>query len=161
MEKNYISWDEYFMGVASLSAKRSKDPNTKVGACIVNSKNRIVGIGYNGLPCGCSDSLFPWENSKDLDMLDTKYPYVVHAEANAILNSTGSLDGNTLYVTLFPCNECAKLIIQSGIKKVIYMSDKYKESKGNEASRRMFDAAGINYMKLGKKLVVTICEDTD
>lgn len=158
MKYNNISWDDYFMGVALLSAKRSKDPNTKVGACIVNSKNRIVGIGYNGLPCGCNDDEFPWDNSSDSE-LDTKYPYVVHAEPNAILNSTSSLDGCSMYVTLFPCNECAKLIIQSGIKKIIYMEDKYKDTINNIASRRLFDAAGVSYEKLGRKLKVSLDED--
>ena len=115
---NYISWDEYFMGVALLSSYRSKDPNTKVGACIVNKHKRIVGIGYNGFPYGCSDDEFPWE--RDGDFCNTKYPYVVHAEPNAILNSTSDLHGATLYVSLFPCNECMKLIIQSGIKEIVY-----------------------------------------
>ena len=136
MNKNYISWDEYFMGVAVLSSKRSKDPNTNVGACIVNKKNRIVGIGYNGMPYGCDDKEFPWGNDKS-DFLNCKYPYVVHAEPNAILNSTCPLDDCKLYVTLFPCNECAKLIIQSGIKEIIYMSDKYDGSLENKASKRM------------------------
>ncbi len=156
---NHISWEDYFMGVALLSAKRSKDPNTKVGACIVNTKKRIIGIGYNGLPCGCSDEEFPWDNGKDLNPLDTKYPYVVHAEANAILNSTTSLENATLYVTLFPCNECAKLVIQSGIKKVVYLNDKYKDSVNNEAARRMFDAVGVKYEKLDKNLEVSISEN--
>ncbi|MBO4667283.1 MAG: dCMP deaminase family protein, partial [Bacilli bacterium] len=120
---NYISWDEYFMGVALLSSMRSKDPNTKVGACIVNSEHRIVGIGYNGFPVGCSDHEVPW--NREGDFLDTKYPYVVHAEPNAILNSNSKTQGCTLYVSLFPCNECAKLIIQSGIKEIVYMDDKY------------------------------------
>lgn len=160
MAKDYISWDEYFMGVALLSAKRSKDPNTKVGACIINSKKRIIGIGYNGLPQGCSDDEFPWINDKNKDMVDTKYAYVVHAESNAILNSTTSLDGATLYVSLFPCNECAKLIIQSGIKHIVYMSDKYKDSMSNLASRRMFDASGVTYTKLGYELSVSIDEDS-
>ncbi len=157
--KDYISWDEYFMGVALLSAKRSKDPHTKVGACIINQKKRIVGIGYNGFPMGCDDSKFPWVNDKDLNALDTKYPYVVHAEANAILNSNiSSLDGATLYVSLFPCNDCAKLIIQSGIKNIVFMDDKYKEENTNIASRRMFDAAGVKYTKLGETLSVDINE---
>lgn len=143
MDKNYISWNEYFMGVAVLSAKRSKDPNTKVGACIVNQNKRIIGIGYNGLPYGCEDTEYPWENGKELSELDTKYPYVVHAEPNAILNSTSSLQGSSIYVTLFPCNECAKLIIQSGIKKVVYISDKYEGSNSNVASKRMFESAGV------------------
>ena len=122
-DNNYIVWDEYFMGVAILSSMRSKDPSTKVGACIVNQDKKIVGIGYNGFPMGCSDDEFPWD--REGDFLDCKYPYVVHAEPNAILNSTVSLKDATIYVTLFPCNECAKLIIQSGIKEIVYMGDKY------------------------------------
>ncbi|MDR2822252.1 MAG: dCMP deaminase family protein [Acholeplasmatales bacterium] len=140
--KGNINWDEYFMGVAELSSLRSKDPNTKVGACIVNSKNHIIGIGYNGMPYGCKDSEFPWDNQGEF--LDTKYPYVVHAEANAILNSTSSLDGATIYVTLFPCNECCKLIIQSGIKNIIYKDNKYSGSKENIAGQKMLAAAGVN-----------------
>ena len=146
MRENYISWDTYFMGVAVLSAMRSKDPNTQVGACIVNQNKKIVGIGYNGFPFGCDDKEFPWDNKGD--MLDTKYPYVVHAEPNAILNSNSNTQGCTLYVTLFPCNECAKLIIQSGIKEIIYMSDKYNGSLENKASKRMLDAAKIPYRKM-------------
>ena len=147
--KDYISWDQYFMGVALLSSKRSKDPNTQVGACIVNQKNRIVGIGYNGFPCGCDDHEFPWANNEE-GFLDNKYPYVVHAEPNAILNSSGSLDNCKLYVSLFPCNECAKLIIQSGIKEVIYMDDKYNGTPSDVASKRMLDAAGVKYRKIDK-----------
>ncbi len=138
-----LSWDQYFMGVAKLSGLRSKDPNTQVGACIVNDKRRIVGIGYNGFPIGVDDSTFPWEN--DGEYLNTKYPYVVHAEANAILNSTTNLENCTIYVNLFPCNECAKLIIQSGIKAIVYVSDKYKEVESTIASKRMLDAAGVDY----------------
>ena len=141
---NYISWDQYFMGVALLSAKRSKDPNTQVGACLVNEDKRIIGIGYNGFPRGCSDEVFPWGKS-DPDPVNTKYAYVVHAEANAILNSNANLKGSTLYVSLFPCNECAKLIIQSGVKKVIYMSDKYAGTPMNIASKKMLDSAGVVY----------------
>lgn len=143
---DYISWDKYFMGVALLSAMRSKDPSTQVGACIVNKKMRIVGIGYNGFPYGVEDDTFPWENGDDF--LNSKYPYVVHAEPNAILNSTVSLDGSTLYVTLFPCNECAKLIIQSGIKEVVYLKDKYHDELAFVASRRMFDSAKIEYRRM-------------
>ena len=143
---NYISWDEYFMGVAILSSMRSKDPNTKVGACIVNDKKRIVGIGYNGLPYGCSDDEFPWERSGGF--LDTKYPYVVHAEPNAILNSTTSLENATLYVTLFPCHECAKLIIQSGIKEIVYMGDKYDGTESDLASKKMLKSAGLTWRKV-------------
>lgn len=143
---NHISWDEYFMGVASLSSKRSKDPNTQVGACVVNEDKRIIGIGYNGFPMGCRDDVFPW--GKEDNYLNTKYPYVVHAEPNAILNCTSSLKGATLYVTLFPCNECAKLIIQSGIKHIVYASDKYHETESSIASRKMFDAAKVTYEKM-------------
>lgn len=150
----HISWDEYFMGVAVLSAQRSKDPNTQVGACIVNPKKRIVGIGYNGLPYGCDDDVFPWDNDKE-EYLDNKYPYVVHAEPNAILNATCPLEGCTLYVTLFPCNECAKLVIQSGIKKIVYMDDKYAGTLSDQASKRMLDAAGVEYVKM-KRITVTL-----
>ena len=143
---NYISWDEYFMGVAMLSALRSKDPSTKVGACIVNENKRIVGIGYNGLPCGCSDDEFPWERTGGF--LDTKYAYVVHAEPNAILNATSDLANATLYVTLFPCNDCAKLIIQSGIREIVYVSDKYQDTDASKASRRMLEAAGLKLRQL-------------
>lgn len=141
--ENYISWDEYFMGVALLSSQRSKDPATQVGACIVNDKKRIVGIGYNGFPYGVDDDTFPWAKSED--WVNSKYPYVVHAEPNAILNATVPLDNSTLYVTLFPCNECAKLIIQSGIKEVVYLLDKYHDRDMFVASRRMFDSAGVIY----------------
>lgn len=143
----HISWDEYFMGVALLSSYRSKDPNTKVGACIVSVDKKIVGIGYNGFPIGCSDAEFPWEKENE-DALMNKYPYVVHAEPNAILNATTSLTNATMYVTLFPCNECAKLIIQSGIKRVVYIEDKYHHTISNQASRRMFDAAGVVYEQM-------------
>ena len=143
----HISWDEYFMGVALLSAKRSKDPNSQVGACCINKDKRIIGIGYNGFPKGCSDDVFPWGKT-DKSFINTKYPYVVHAEANAILNSSTSLKGATLYVTLFPCNECAKLIIQSGIEKIIYLDDKNRGSDSYLASRKMLDAAGVTYEKM-------------
>ncbi len=141
--ENYISWDAYFMGVAKLSAMRSKDPGTQVGACIINSDKRIIGIGYNGFPKGCDDSVFPWK--KEGDICGTKYPYVVHAEANAILNATTSLKDSKIYVTLFPCNECAKLIIQSGITEIIYESNKYKDTETHQAAIKMLDAAGVKY----------------
>lgn len=144
----HINWDEYFMGVALLSAQRSKDPNTKVGACIVNTEKRIVGIGYNGFPYGCSDDEFPWENGKDLDFAETKYPYVVHAEPNAILNATTKLTNATLYVSLFPCNECAKLIIQSGIKEIVYLDDKYDGTPADVTSKRMLKAANVSWRKM-------------
>ena len=152
-DTKYISWDNYFMGVALLSSLRSKDPSTKVGACIVNPKKRIIGIGYNGFPIGCSDDDFPWE--RDGDFLDSKYPYVVHAEPNAILNATTSLENATLYVTLFPCNECAKLIIQSGIKEIVYMDDKYNGTDADVASKKMLDASGVSYRKI-KKINVSL-----
>ena len=144
---DYISWDEYFMGVAMLAARRSKDPNTQVGACIVSPDNIIISTGYNGMPKGCSDDLFPWDRNGQQD--ETKYPYVVHAELNAILNANGrDLRGSKLYVALFPCNECAKAIIQSGIKEVLYLSDKYKDTMLNLVSKRMLDAAGVKYTQL-------------
>lgn len=155
---DYISWDEYFMGIAILSARRSKDPNTTVGACIVDSNNKVLSLGYNGMPIGCSDDEFPWE--RDGQHLDTKYPYVCHAELNAILNYDGnSLRGSKLYVTLFPCNECSKAIIQKGIKKVIYLEDKYFEQDSTKASKLMFDAAGVEYTKYilkGKDITITL-----
>lgn len=145
--QDYISWDEYFMGVALLSAKRSKDPNTQVGACIVNDKNKIVGAGYNGLPIGCHDDDFPW--NKQGEYLDTKYPYICHAELNAILNNIGiDLHGCRMYTALFPCNECAKAIIQAGISEVIYLSDKYEGNDVFRASKIMLDTAGVKYRKV-------------
>ena len=143
--KDYISWDEYFMGIAMLAARRSKDPNTQVGCCIVSQDNIIISTGYNGMPKGCSDDEFPWNR----EGADTKYPYVVHAELNAILNANGrDLRGSRIYVALFPCNECAKAIIQSGVKEVLYLSDKYLGTMGNLASKRMLDAAGVKYTRL-------------
>ncbi len=148
--KDYISWDEYFMGVALLASQRSKDPSTQVGACIVDNDKRILSTGYNGFPQGCSDDEFPWNRDEDLG--ETKYQYVVHAELNAILNASGkSLAGSTLYVGLFPCHECAKAIIQSGIKDIIYLSDKYHDTPSMAASRRMLDAAGVKYSQIKLK----------
>ena len=142
--KDYISWDEYFMGVAILLGMRSKDPNSQVGCCIVSPDNKILSMGYNGFPKGCSDDTFPWD--REGEPLDTKYLYVAHSELNAILNySGGSLAGAKLYVSLFPCNECAKAIIQCGIKEVIYDSDKYADTPATIASKRMMEAAGVNY----------------
>ena len=144
--RDYITWDDYFMGVALLAAERSKDPNTQVGACIVDKENRILSTGYNGFPQGCSDDEFPW--NRDASQGETKYPFVVHAELNAILNASGkSLYGSKLYVALFPCNECAKAIIQAGIKEVVYLSDKYHNSPEMTASRRMLESAGIKLVK--------------
>ena len=153
--ENHISWDEYFMGIAVLSSMRSKDPNTQVGACIVSPDRKIVGVGYNGFPIGCSDDDLPWD--REGEWLETKYPYVCHAELNAILNSSiTSLKGSTLYVALFPCNECAKAIIQTGIKKVIYLSDKYRDTDATKASRMMLTAAGVELVQLrtGKKELI-------
>ncbi len=144
---DYISWDEYFMGVALLASKRSKDPNTQVGACIVDENNRILSTGYNGFPHGCSDDEFPW--AREGEDVNTKYPYVVHAELNAILNNRGkNLTGARIYVALFPCNECAKAIIQCGIREVIYLSDKYGHTPMTKASRRMLESAGVALRQL-------------
>jgi len=145
---DYISWEEYFMAIAQLSAKRSKDPSTQVGACIVNARKRIIGIGYNGFPTGCSDDELPWD--RDGDYLQTKYPYVCHAEMNAIANSASKadLDGATMYVSLFPCNECAKLIVQVGIREVVFLSDKYRDEGIFVAARRIFDMAGVTCRQL-------------
>lgn len=145
--EGYLCWDDYFMSVALLSGKRSKDPNTQVGACIVNKNNVIESIGYNGLPKGCSDDEFPWE--KEGEMLNTKYPFVVHAELNVILNAKGKdLSGCKIYVALFPCNECAKAIIQSGISEVVYLSDKYANTDSVKASKMMFKCAGVELRQL-------------
>ena len=140
--KRIISWDEYFMGVAKLSAKRSKDPNTQVGCCIVNQNKKIVAVGYNGMPIGCNDNEFPW-NNKEGSLETTKYAYVVHAELNAILNSTQNLHNCTIYVSLFPCHECSKAIIQSGIKEIVYADDKYFGTPSSIASRRMLESSGV------------------
>lgn len=144
--KDVLNWDEYFMGLAHLSAYRSKDPSTQVGACIVSAEKKVVGIGYNGLPRGCSDDEFPW--GREGAFLDTKYPFVVHAELNAILNSSKDLKGCSVYVSLFPCNECAKAIIQSGISRIVYESDKYADTDGVKASKRMLTAAGVELVQL-------------
>ena len=145
--REYISWDDYFMGVALLAAERSKDPNTQVGACIVDENNRILSTGYNGFPQGCSDDEFPW--GRDESLGETKYPFVVHAELNAILNTRGkSLADSRLYVSLFPCNECAKSIIQAGVREVVYLSDKYADTPSTLASKRMLAAAGVTTTQL-------------
>ena len=157
MDKNkkredYISWDEYFMAIAKLSAMRSKDPSTQVGACIVSNDNRILSIGYNGAPNGFDDEKFPW--GREGENLNTKYPYVCHAELNAILNYKGGkkdLESSRMYVDLFPCNECAKIIIQSGIKEVIYLSDKYKDSENNIASKKLLNECNVKYTKIQLK----------
>jgi len=156
--ENYINWDEYFMGIALLSGERSKDPSSQVGACIVSSDNKILSMGYNGFPIGCSDEEISWERVGET--LDTKYPYVCHAELNAILNYTGvSLKGSKLYVALFPCNECTKAIIQSGIKEIIYMSDKYADTDSVKASKKMLDMCHVEYKQYiptGKKIELNL-----
>lgn len=149
--EDYLSWDEYFMSIAVISAMRSKDPSTQVGACIVKN-NRILSIGYNGTPNGFEDKFFPW--GREGQTLKTKYPFVCHAEMNAISNFEGikkELEGSKLYVTLFPCNECAKLVIQNGIKEIIYLEDKYKETEGVKASKMMFDECGVKYTEFPKE----------
>lgn len=143
----YISWDEYFMGVSLLAAKRSKDPSTQVGACIIDDQNRILSTGYNGFPQGCSDDEFPWTREGELG--ESKYAFVVHAELNAILNARAkNLAGSKLYVSLFPCHECAKAIIQSGVHEIIYLSDKYNGTPSDLASKRMLNSAGVKLTKL-------------
>ncbi|PID76682.1 MAG: cytidine deaminase [Deltaproteobacteria bacterium] len=152
---NPLGWDEYFMAVALLSAQRSKDPSTQVGACIANEQNKIVGVGYNGFPWGCSDDELPW--AREGEFLDTKYPYVCHAELNAVLNSISrDLRGCRIYVALFPCNECTKVIIQSGISEIIYLSDKYKDSKQVLAAKKMIAAAKISCRQLKIKTSITL-----
>ena len=147
MKFDNISWDEYFMSIALLSSLRSKDGNTKVGACIVSDDHKVLSLGYNGMPLGVSDEEIPWAGSKEnKPYLETKYPYVCHAELNAILNSNHNLKGSTLYVTLFPCNECTKAVIQAGIRKVVYLSDKYHDTDAEVAARRMLDMAKIPYV---------------
>ncbi len=156
--QDYLSWDEYFMGVAELSARRSKDPSTQVGACIVSPDNKILSVGYNGMPKACSDDEFPWD--REGENLNTKYFFVCHAELNAILNFRGgTLEGSRLYATLFPCNECAKAIIQSGIKEIIYSCDKYADSDSVLASKMMFKAAGVTlteYKHSGKDVEIKL-----
>ena len=160
--KDYLNWDEYFMAIAKLSSMRSKDPSTQVGACIVGHDNRILSIGYNGAPNGFDDKKFPGD--REGDMLNTKYAYVCHGEMNAILNYRGSrkdLENAKLYVDLFPCNECAKLIIQSGIKEVIYICDKYRDTDGVKASKKMFDECGVSYkqLEIDEKLTINLQND--
>ncbi len=156
--EDYITWDEYFMGIAHLSAMRSKDPNTQVGACIVSNKNKILSMGYNGFPNGCSDDDYPW--GKTDNELESKYLYSTHSELNAILNYRGgSLEDSKLYVTLFPCNECAKAIIQCGIKEVVYDCDKYADTPSVIASKKMLTSAGIKitrYEQTGRKVEISL-----
>jgi len=142
--QDYITWDEYFMGIAKLSAERSKDPNTQVGACIVDDNHHIISLGYNGSPTNYKDDLIPWDK-REGNQFETKYVYVCHSELNAILNSPVSVKGMTLYVTLFPCHECAKAIVQAGIKELIYESDKYNGTESNIVSKRILDTCGVTY----------------
>ena len=152
--ENTLTWDEYFMGLAHLSALRSKDPNTQVGAAIIDENHRVVSVGYNGFPTGVSDDEFPW--SREGGVLTSKYAFVVHAELNAILNSQRSVRGCTIYVSLFPCNECAKAIIQSGIKKIVYESDKYNGVDTNIASKRMLKAAGVELVRISNTISIQV-----
>ena len=152
--RKVLNWDEYFMSLAHLSAGRRKDPSTQVGAVIVDSNNRVVGLGYNGFPRGCDDNKFPWE--REGEYLDTKYAYVVHAELNAILNANKLIENCRLYVSLFPCNECSKAIIQSGIKEIIYESDKYKDLDQFKASKKMLEAAGVKLRQLDYEIDLNI-----
>jgi dCMP deaminase len=152
--QNTLTWDEYFMGLAHLSALRSKDPNTQVGACIVDENHRVVSVGYNGFPKGCSDDVFPW--GREGGVLDTKYAFVVHAELNAILNSPRSVAGCTLYVSLFPCNECAKALIQAGIRRIVYESDKYAATDTTIASKRMLKAAGVELKRIENTIRIDV-----
>ena len=152
--ENTLTWDEYFVGLAHLSALRSKDPNTQVGAAIIDENHRVVSVGYNGFPKGCSDDEFPWSRSGGV--LNSKYAFVVHAELNAILNSPRSVSGCTIYVSLFPCNECAKAIIQSGIKRIVYESDKYADTETTIASKKMLQAAGIELVQLENTIKLSV-----
>ena len=152
--ENVLTWDEYFMGLAHLSAFRSKDPSTQVGAVIVDESHRVVSIGYNGLPRGCSDDEFPWE--REGNVLETKYPFVVHAELNAILNSRNNVKDCTIYVSLFPCNECDKAIIQSGIKKIVYESDKYANTEMVMASKKMLASASVECVQLQDTIKINV-----
>lgn len=155
--KNYLTWDEYFMGLAILSKERSKDPNTQVGACIVDYNKKIVSIGYNGAPINFNDDILPW--NREGDFINTKYAYVCHSELNAILNCQRSVKDCILYVTLFPCNECAKVIVQSGIKEIIYLSDKYNNTEANIVSKKILDTCGIKYRqykKNNKEIIINL-----
>lgn len=157
---NFLSWDNYFMAIAQLSSMRSKDPNTQVGACIVDNTNRIVAVGYNGLPIGVSDLEIPWERESSGGPLHTKYPYVVHAEANAILNKNSvGLAGCRIYTILYPCCECAKLIIQSGIREVVYLSNKYAGEWSFEAARILFEKSGVVVRQMREPETITLFDE--
>ena len=155
--KDYLSWDEYFMALAQICALRSKDPNTRVGACLVDENNKVISLGYNGMPIGCEDKKMPWGKDSSI-YLETKYPFVCHAELNAIINSKGKIFKEAvIYTTLFPCNECAKAIIQSEIKKVIYKENKYEDEDSFKAAKHMFDLVGIKYEKyVVKRKMITL-----
>jgi dCMP deaminase len=152
--QHVITWDQYFIGMAHLSALRSKDPSTQVGAVIVSPANKVVSIGYNGLPKGCSDDEYPWD--RDGSALESKYVYVVHAELNAILNAPMSVQGCRIYVSLFPCNECAKAIIQAGITEIVYEDDKYADTDIVKASKRMLNSAGVALRQLPHRVSVSV-----
>lgn len=156
----YINWDEYFMGIAQLSRQRSKDPSTQVGACIVDSDHKVVSVGYNGMPSGICDNDLPWTDGEDIE---SKYLYVCHAEFNAILNTRNgaSLKGCTLFATLFPCNECAKAIVQSGITELVYLSDKYGETVSTRASKRLLKLAGVKMRRFKGKILKVSFEEFD
>ncbi len=158
-DQNHISWDEYFMGIALLSAQRSKDPSSKVGAAIIRDK-RVLSLGYNGMPRGCDDEKMPWGKSEK-DPLKTKYPYVVHAELNAILNANKDITGSTLYVTMFPCNECAKAVIQSGIKEVIYLENKHEGEDSVLASRKLLETAGVKVVHYQGRILKPVWEEKE
>lgn len=144
-----LNWDETFMNMSLLISMRSKDPNTRVGSVIVKD-NKVLGMGYNGMPFSIgenNDTIYPWDKESD-DIYSNKHGYVVHSEVNAILNSTCSVKGATIYVSLFPCNECAKIIVQSGIKKVVYLDEWDKTKPTVKASRRILENAGVELVKL-------------
>ncbi len=151
---NAISWTAYFMGIAHLSALRSKDPSTQVGAVIVDDEHKVVSIGYNGFPRGINDDDYPWE--REGETLETKYPYVVHAELNAILNAPRSIKDCSIYVSLFPCHECAKAIIQSGIKEIVYESDKYADTDSVKASKRMCLDANVKLTETSENVEIKL-----
>lgn len=154
--KDYFSWDETFMQIARVISRRSKDPSTQNGACLVDQNNIIIGLGYNGFPRGCNDDDLPW--SREGKFCDKKYAYVVHAEANAILNTNANTKGAKSYCTLFPCNECVKILLQKGIKEIIYESDKYHDSPEWQAARKMLDSAGVTYRQYSPKFKLEFLE---
>ena len=153
--KNYLSWDDTFIMIAQVIAQRSKDPSTQTGAVVVDEDNIVLGLGYNGWAKGVKEGHFSWSKDYGLnkkDILNTKYPYVVHAEVNAILSSNKSVKGAKLYCYLFPCSECTKVIIQSGVKEVIYEDDRQDQNSNNFAvSKKLFDLSGVKHRKYNSK----------